>query len=180
MKLLLKNGADTESKNMNGKSPLHNVSHDCHFLEKGANIEVTDAYYNTSLHLASDWGELKTVKLLLENGANINSKNTNGWTPLHHASWSCHLEIVKLLVENGADIEAKNNFGVKPVDLAYDAKIITFFKEYEKAIIIQSFFRIIVSKSLANKLRSEPDNLFDPEFSKMRKRMLKIDDSCFK
>ena len=36
------------------------------------------------------------------------------------------------------------------------------------------------SKKEANDLRSIPDNLFDPEFSLVRKKLLNIDDSCFK
>ena len=44
---------------------------------------------------------------------------------------------------------------------------------------IQCFFRVIVSKSIVNKLRMEPRNLFDPEFSDRRKFLLKIDDSRF-
>ena len=44
---------------------------------------------------------------------------------------------------------------------------------------IQSFFRIIMAKNVANRLRVEPDNLFEPEFSDRRKFLLKIDDSRF-
>ena len=35
------------------------------------------------------------------------------------------------------------------------------------------------SKKEANDLRSIPENLFDPEFSSVRKKLLNIDDSCF-
>ena len=44
---------------------------------------------------------------------------------------------------------------------------------------IQSFFRIITAKNIANRLRMEPHNLFEPEFSERRKIILKIDDSRF-
>lgn len=54
------------------------------------------------------------------------------------------------------------------------------WKEYDNAVIIQCFFRISYSKKKAYELRSIPDNLFDPEFSSMRKKLLDIDDSCFK
>jgi len=59
-------------------------------------------------------------------------------------------------------------------------------KEYEEkllyndVVIIQCFTRISLSKKKANDLRSIPDNLFDPEFSLIRKKMFNIDDSCFK
>ena len=54
------------------------------------------------------------------------------------------------------------------------------WKEYDNAVIIQCFFRVSYSKKKAYELRSIPDNLFDPEFSSMRKKLLDIDDSCFK
>ena len=51
---------------------------------------------------------------------------------------------------------------------------------YNNAIIIQCFLRVSYSKKKANHLRFIPDNLFDPEFSLIRKKMFNIDDSCFK
>ena len=50
---------------------------------------------------------------------------------------------------------------------------------YNNAVIIQCFIRVSYSKKEANDLRSIPDNLFDPEFSLVRKKMFNIDDSCF-
>ena len=51
---------------------------------------------------------------------------------------------------------------------------------YNNAVRIQCFIRISLSKKKANDLRSIPNNLFDPEFSLVRKKLLNIDDSCFK
>ena len=55
---------------------------------------------------------------------------------------------------------------------------------YESALRIQWLFGTIkerdVAKGVCNSLRMEPDNLFDPEFSTMRKKMMNIDDSLFK
>ena len=50
---------------------------------------------------------------------------------------------------------------------------------YNNAVRIQCFIRISLSKKNSDILRSIPDNLFDPEFSLIRKKMLNIDDSCF-
>ena len=50
---------------------------------------------------------------------------------------------------------------------------------YKYVVIIQCFIRISLSKKKSNDLRSIPDNLFDPEFSLVRKKLLNIDDSCF-
>lgn len=52
-------------------------------------------------------------------------------------------------------------------------------KIYNNAIIIQNSFRSYMSIKIANILRSNPDNLFDSNFSNIRKRKLNIDDSFF-
>jgi len=52
-------------------------------------------------------------------------------------------------------------------------------KIYNNAIIIQNSFRSYMSRKIANILRSNPDNLFDNNFSTIRKRKLNIDDSFF-
>lgn len=55
---------------------------------------------------------------------------------------------------------------------------------YESALRIRWLFDNVKKKNeakcIVNKLRMEPDNLFDPEFSTMRKKMMNIDDSLFK
>jgi len=51
---------------------------------------------------------------------------------------------------------------------------------YNKIIRIQCLFRVFKSKAIANYLRLLPENLFDPEFFSMRKKMLNINDSIFK
>jgi len=47
--------------------------------------------------MASLYGDLEVVKLLLEKGANIDTVNNRGRTPLYWASRNGHLEVVKLL-----------------------------------------------------------------------------------
>lgn len=52
-------------------------------------------------------------------------------------------------------------------------------KIYNNAKIIQNAFRSYMSIKISNILRSNPDNLFDENFSNIRKRKLNIDDSVF-
>jgi ankyrin repeat protein len=52
-------------------------------LEKGAELESKDDSGQTPLSWAvSGWGGKAVVKLLLENGANLESKDNSGHTPL--------------------------------------------------------------------------------------------------
>ena len=52
--------------------------------------------------------------------------------------------------------------------------------KHESAMTIQCFFRICRSTKIANDLRLLPENLFEPEFSSTRKKILNIDESPFK
>ncbi|RZF38718.1 hypothetical protein LSTR_LSTR017413 [Laodelphax striatellus] len=65
----------------------------------------------TPLHVASKWGKLSMVTLLLEKGANIESKTRDGLTPLHCAARSGHDQVVDLLVENKAPLCSKTKVG---------------------------------------------------------------------
>ena len=80
-------------------------------LEKGANINTKDSEGWTPLHHAARSGNEEIIKLLLERGANVNATNNNGTTALMSAAWRGYVEIIKLLFANGADVSAKDNFG---------------------------------------------------------------------
>jgi len=59
-----------------------------YLVEKGANIESKDNFGCTPLHRASWGGNLDIVKYLVEKGANIESKDNDGCTPLNSVSKS--------------------------------------------------------------------------------------------
>ncbi|ELU14984.1 hypothetical protein CAPTEDRAFT_91395, partial [Capitella teleta] len=80
VKLLLKNDADTNKRDIYGNSPFH-------FLPS-----TNDQ--NFPKH---------TIKLLIANGADINLQNQNGLTPLTFATLGGNARLVKLLIGNGAD-----------------------------------------------------------------------------
>jgi hypothetical protein len=65
-----------------------------------------------SLALASQFGHLEIVRLLLEAGQDPNRYNPPGAqshsTPLHQAVWAGHESIVRLLVERGARLDIKD------------------------------------------------------------------------
>ena len=61
-----------------------------------------------------------------------------------------------------------------PVRLLYE-----IFDFMDKGVPMQRAFRVYRSKSIANELRILPENLFCPEFGKIRKKLLGIDDSKF-
>jgi uncharacterized protein len=71
----------------------------------------------TPLGLASFFGHLDTVRLLLDKGAKVDvpSKNSLKAVPLRSASVAGHLEVSKLLIARGANVNALGEGGETPL-----------------------------------------------------------------
>lgn len=75
-------------------------------LEVGANIKSIYDLGEHNVYMASKYGYIDIVKLLIENGA-VFSGELGGNSPLSVASQVGHIDLVKLLVESGAkDLES--------------------------------------------------------------------------
>ena len=126
MRLLLQNGADTETRYGDGTTLLHRqVCCNCLWrvqllLEKGADVEARTTDGRTPLFLAVEYGYIEVVKLLIERRANINTRTRSENTPLHVAAknYGPSVLLVKLLLEHGANPIAKNDSGLTPKDIA--------------------------------------------------------------
>ncbi len=66
-------------------------------LTLNLNLNITDAYGNTALHLAAMNNNLELAKLLLKHGVKINGLNQFGNSPLHVASMYGHDEIISAI-----------------------------------------------------------------------------------
>jgi ankyrin repeat protein len=114
--MLILKGADVNSEDTNGMTPLHMASQKGHhdvaefLIENGAKVNNKDHFGSTPLFRASMWGHLKVVELLLSKGADVNAKDTDDASPLTMASKGGHTEVVKLLLTNGATIDEKTIF----------------------------------------------------------------------
>jgi ankyrin repeat protein len=71
-------------------------------LEHGADINTQNEYGGTPLHYASDYGALEVVRVLLEHGADVEVKRNDGQTALQIAAARGHDEVADLLREHGA------------------------------------------------------------------------------
>ncbi|MCA9487373.1 MAG: ankyrin repeat domain-containing protein [Nanoarchaeota archaeon] len=94
-----------------------------YLLEKGANIETTNKNGFTPLLWAVDQNSLNTVKILVENGADIEAKREDdykGRNSLITAVYLDYFEIVKYLVESGANVNAVDNEGKTALDYAIE------------------------------------------------------------
>lgn len=91
-------------------------------LNKGADINTKDRRGNTPLHLAVGHGFTAICELLLEYGANVNAKCDDDETPLHRAALVGWTEICKLLLDHGADVNDKDKEGNTPLYLTFTFK----------------------------------------------------------
>lgn|GEM_PF-2271539 len=112
-------------------------------IENRTNINITDDFGITALHLCSD---VHVAKLLIEKGAAVNIKDKRGNTPLHYAVDRNMIQ-VGLLIQNGADITIANNEGNTPLQLAPTEEIREFIRSTTKSHHHQSFVEKVGGKA---------------------------------
>jgi len=72
-------------------------------LLRGIPIDTVDDHGNTILHVSTQNGHKKIVKLALRYGADINAVNNQHNTPLHFAMKYGHQNLGQYLITKGAD-----------------------------------------------------------------------------
>jgi len=63
---------------------------------------------NTILHIASRYGQLEAIRIVIERKADINILDVNSNTALHHAAISGNVEVIKNLLDEGMSVDLKN------------------------------------------------------------------------
>jgi ankyrin repeat protein len=129
--LLLRNGADPNSRDDKGRVPLHRVSQGGPLVKvqlslevarplinSGANVNATDHEGRTPLHGAASNGYRDIAELLLESGASLDARNELQRTPLHLACENGKLEVSRFLVDWGADLNTWDEQGLSIVHAA--------------------------------------------------------------
>lgn len=107
VELLLKAGADSNCRSLNGSTPLY---------------------------MASCYNQQSVVSALLAAGAQVDVTNNDGWNPLIMAAYYGHSEVVKLLLDAGANKEFKTKHGQNALEVAikYNKEdVVKVFKEHE-------------------------------------------------
>lgn len=80
-------------------------------LQSGADVNTSDVQGFTPLFMASYYGFISVVEILIQNGAGLNVKTVSGATPLQASSTMGHFRVTQLLVQHGADVTTKDNAG---------------------------------------------------------------------
>ncbi|KAJ3536624.1 hypothetical protein NM208_g6643 [Fusarium decemcellulare] len=121
VELLLKNGADANSRNPIGQTALHEVLRSSNYhegyqkakvlVDHGADVNARDERGQTLLFDFWIHQNQDNVKFLLDHGANINARDKNSQTPLFRMVPYQHIAVIRLLIERGADVEVKDDKG---------------------------------------------------------------------
>ncbi len=122
LKLLLDSGAEVNSRDELGLTPLHlaafrgRVRVAALLIQKGAAVNVASAGGGlTPLHCAASAGYDRLVVLLLKKGGRVDSRDVNGWTPLHGAAYEGQDRVVAVLLAGGAGVNARDRRGRTPL-----------------------------------------------------------------
>ena len=120
---LLRNGADPNSKNFRGRTPLIQATFDSRpvavqkLLAAGGDPNQSDDSGQVPLHFIKIFASKEVpsreelVRLLLDGGANPNAQDDHGDTLLHLISSGLFLGVVQLLLAAKADPNIQNNQG---------------------------------------------------------------------
>lgn len=123
-RLLIEAGADLNTTNKDGTTPLYIAVFLEHeetakaLMDAGAKLAITDKDNVTPLHSAVAKEDLTIIMALINMGFDVNVKDQNNMTPLHAAVTKGDMEMTKALISAGADLNCKDKGGNTPLDLA--------------------------------------------------------------
>ena len=133
--VLIRGGADSTARNVNGETPLHQVKTAADavlVMEAGADPNARDEHGFTPLHdaliLARGSETVELVSALIDGEANPNARTASGATPLHFlvdgSSWSksrAVADLISLLIRHGTDPNSQDDYGNTPLHIAADS-----------------------------------------------------------
>lgn len=127
-RLLVEAGADLQSVDIGGRSPLHlvicspeaTIEYFDYFVELGADPLLSDRRGCSGLHYAARGNSLDIVNRILKRVPDVNVIDAFGWTCLHWAVASTQksAQVVKSLLDHGCNKDFKDNSGRTALDLA--------------------------------------------------------------
>eukprot|EP01119_Soliformovum_irregulare_P012180 TRINITY_DN3150_c1_g1_i1.p1 TRINITY_DN3150_c1_g1~~TRINITY_DN3150_c1_g1_i1.p1 ORF type:complete len:887 (+),score=327.15 TRINITY_DN3150_c1_g1_i1:308-2662(+) len=88
-------------------------------LEKGANVNATDDFGSTAVHILSkrmaDPKLIRILEKLIARGANVNARDNDDNTPLHFAVRGERMETIEVLIKAGGNPSLRNAFYYTPL-----------------------------------------------------------------
>jgi len=124
---LLFNGADTNTTDENGWSPLFEAVKAGHLeitkelVKRGARFQYgVDKQGTSILSIAAQYGRNNIISYFLQMSPkpDLNNRDFKGRTPLHYAVSENHADTVKILLSFGGQSHARDTEGKTPIDYA--------------------------------------------------------------
>ena len=144
VEVLIDAGADIETKNFEGRSPLQwacltgMLEVAKVLVRAGAGVRATDDEGDTCLIVAAVLGHTETVRYFVglpEVDVNHQTATADAanHTALHLAVFHGHTDVVQVLIDAGADINTNNNAGCSPLHTACESGLLDVVKMLVKA-----------------------------------------------
>ncbi|KAH9148620.1 hypothetical protein AeRB84_008070 [Aphanomyces euteiches] len=123
-KELMKFGAKINTKDIDGRTPLHWASKNGYLdfvvelLDNGASVFVRDKDGRAPLNEASVMGHSNIVQVLLKHNAPVNNRSWDGSTALFDALWQGYLDIARQLLAHDASVYVEDLHGITCLHVA--------------------------------------------------------------
>jgi uncharacterized protein len=105
-------------------------------LDSGVDVnQFSSPEHCSALQLATTFGLVDIMKLLLERGASVDIRTSIGLTPLFFAVQSGLVDAARILLEHKADVSARSNKGTMPLHTAVRAASYTTPIENKNATV---------------------------------------------
>ncbi|WP_307384481.1 ankyrin repeat domain-containing protein [Chitinophaga terrae (ex Kim and Jung 2007)] len=92
-----------------------NIAEANRLLKQGVDINMTNKYGYSALHIASTAMLNEMAVLLIESGANPNIQDKHGRTILHYAALNNQLDIAVVALARGASLSVEDAYGNQPL-----------------------------------------------------------------
>jgi ankyrin repeat protein len=135
---LLEAGADSNLRNIDGRTALHEVCRSPAkkedilariaklLIQSGSDVNLTSSSQMltslqedlNALMYAAYHNHVGVANVLIEYNCDINTTDYQGWSALHWSADRDHIEVVKLLIERGCKINLKGNRAESALDRA--------------------------------------------------------------
>jgi hemoglobin len=141
VELLLSLGADPNTQDGGGHTPLYSVGNECAVAGGGMVVlalvragGAVDAHAGvkkcTPLHMAARRGNEEVARALLDCSANIEARDSVGDTPLRRAVNCDKIRVASLLLARGADVRCVGSKGITPLHAARSAGMKHLLQRY--------------------------------------------------
>ena len=84
----------------------------CWLIANGANVDIQDKNYETSLHIAARNGNKELALILLRNAANTELENESGKTALEIANQNQHFDIAEMIIRERTMKKIQRKFNI--------------------------------------------------------------------